>query len=288
MKKLLLFIALFSGIVFCCQKVDAKAKITINVNKTVMEQGDKVRIYGKIKPVQSKVLVKIRKAKSLNGKYKKVATDKTNKKGKYSKSITLQHTRYLRVSYIYNNKKIRSKKKTITVLMPFSLITPYVNESQISSVPEAYSLSPNAPWGFVHPGVDFIPNENLIPFQAVTDGYIINYTAAKESNQMGWHVGFGIEHLDYAPSYNFETFSSDDSVGQAQIANVFVQNGQFVNQGDLIGNLVYGGDNAHVDFGVGYGGSRVCPEPYFTEEAKASIMRLITKDHPTWPMCYSE
>ncbi|MFA6295929.1 MAG: hypothetical protein WC663_01100 [Patescibacteria group bacterium] len=291
MKKIIILsiILPLSFIFLHVSKAEAKAKITINVDKTEITQGEKVRIYGRIKPVQTKVLIKIKKAEQINGKYKKFTSTKTNKKGKYSKKVSLTSgIKYLRVTYLYNDKKIKSKKKTVTIFMPFSLVTPYVNESQIFSVPEAYSLSPNAPWGFVHPGVDFMIDATLIPFQAVTDGYITNYTAAKESGQMGWHVGFGIEHLDYTPAYNFETFSQDDAIGQMQIANVFVQDGQFVKQGDLIGNLVYGGESAHVDFGVGYGGSRVCPESYFTSDAQASIMRLITKDHPTWPMCYTE
>ncbi len=169
------------------------------------------------------------------------------------------------------------------------MITPYLNETDISSINEAFSNTESSPWGFKHVGIDFTPASDLIPIQAVADGTIEKLASSKSSGQQGWHTELCINHNPFLICYNFETFSSDDAVGQKQSTNIFVKNGDGVKQGNLIGKLVRGGDGAHLDLGIlrtGGSGARICPEPHFTEEAKASILRLIHKDHPTWKLCY--
>ncbi|MBI4009783.1 MAG: hypothetical protein HY361_01115 [Candidatus Aenigmarchaeota archaeon] len=168
-----------------------------------------------------------------------------------------------------------------------SIITPYLNETDISSINEAFSNTENSPWGFKHLGIDFMTSSDLVYFQAVTDGTITNLKTSKENEQQGWHTGLCIDHSPYLICYNFETFSSDQADGDRQKASIWVENGRHVKQGDIIGQLVYGGNGAHVDLGVIHlGKERSCPEPYFTEDAKTSILRLIHKDHPTWKLCY--
>lgn len=269
-------------------KEASAASVSIHTNRDRIAIGEEVTVSGIVIPRHKKIDVTVLGANSINGKYKEITTDKTNKKGKYSAVISPARTKYIKVYYLRNNKKINSSKKLITVSDELSIITPYVNEDEISSVNEAYSMSENAPWGFVHPGVDFMISSGTTPVQAVTDGVVINLAVEKEDNQMGWHAGFCIEYGDYAPCYNLETFSQDDAIGDLLTENVFISNDQIVKQGDVIANLIFGGDGSHIDFGIGYGGTRVCPEPYFTEEAQESIMYLITKDHPDWPMCYEE
>ncbi len=53
-----------------------------------------------------------------------------------------------------------------------SMITPYVNQSDMASVNEAFSSDDSTPWGFAHDGVDFFPIGNLKPFQAVCSGVV--------------------------------------------------------------------------------------------------------------------
>jgi len=191
---------------------------------------------------------------------------------------------------VWYYQKISSPKQDQSEDNPetgLTIITPYVNKSEISSINEAFSNSAGAPWGFVHAGIDFMTKKDLVPFQAVADGKITNSNYKQENNQQGWHYGFCIGHNDYLVCYNFETFSGADAVGPRQAANIFVKDGDEVKQGDIVGNLVHGGSGAHVDFGViPPGRERSCPEPYFTKEAKASVLRLIHKDHPAWNMCY--
>src|SRR5262249_9937714 len=52
-----------------------------------------------------------------------------------------------------------------------SIITPYVNSSDILTIPEAFGTDAStAPWGFAHAGLDLAANSDHIPFQAVTSG----------------------------------------------------------------------------------------------------------------------
>lgn len=264
------------------------ASISINTDRTRITTGEKVTISGVIKPKHRKVQVTILGANKINGKYKKITTDLTNKKGKYSAVISPSKTKYIKASYLRKGKKIASSKELITVSEELSMITPYLAESDISWVPEAYSDSENSPWGFVHGGVDFVIDSGSIPVQAVSDGTVSNIEIAKEETQMGWHVGYCIAYGEYSVCYNLETFSQDDAIGDLQTQNIFITEGQIVKQGDIIANLIYGGSGAHIDFGVGHGGTRVCPEPFFTEEARESVMRLITQSNSEWVMCYGE
>jgi len=76
------------------------------------------------------------------------------------------------------------------------------------------------------------------------------------------------------------------SDGNTQLANILVSVGQNVTQGDIIGNLYTVGDFAHVHFGLYENGVAICPEPYFTSQARNSILNLLRLIHPDASMCY--
>lgn len=166
-----------------------------------------------------------------------------------------------------------------------TVITPYFDESDVSSVNEAYSLNPNNPyWGFSHSGIDFMATKD-IRVQAVIDGTVSSVDTAKADGQMGWHTSLCINRGSEGVCYNLETFSSDQAIGDSQKAGMKVKEGDVVKKGDELGTLIHGGDGSHIDFGIITGGNRVCPEPYFTTSAKDSVLQLIHKDHPSWEMC---
>lgn len=168
-----------------------------------------------------------------------------------------------------------------------SVTTPFFAESDIISANEAYSMDPNNPyWGFAHPGVDFMA-DHTIRVQAAISGTIGNLTVAKDPGLMGWHAGFCIDTgTQYSICYNLETFSKDEAVGTQLQNGLKIQTGTQVNQGDHIADLVFGGSGAHIDFGIAGNGTRVCPEPYFTESARAMVLRIIHILQPSWPMCF--
>lgn len=174
----------------------------------------------------------------------------------------------------------------------FSLITPYVNSSDIVSV-TPFSSGSSSPWGWAHTGIDFMPLANTTPFRAAAPGVVRDVTLTSLT-YLGmlipvWQVNVIIEHDDtYSLVYAFETFSSKQTDGQIQLDMITVSKGQFVAQGDIIGTS-YVADPAvqvTVDFGVTRNGVRICPEGYFTSEAKNSILNLIHKNQPTWVFCF--
>jgi murein DD-endopeptidase MepM/ murein hydrolase activator NlpD len=261
------------------------AIIRIHSNRDKIATDEEVSIYGKILPRKSKVVVTVWGSLTSKGKYKKITTATTNKYGRYSVNLSPKRTKFFKVSYQKSGHRIQSNHKKVIVSDDLSIITPYANEYDITRA-GSYSSSENCPWGFAHPGLDFFIDVDSTPIQAVNEGVISNITIAKEDGQMGWHVAIMIEYGEYTSMYNLETFSQSDEIGALAEANLFVENGQIVKQGDIIANLINGADSAHVDFGVGYEGDRVCPEPYLTDEARDSVRRVLDIESPDWEICY--
>jgi murein DD-endopeptidase MepM/ murein hydrolase activator NlpD len=168
-----------------------------------------------------------------------------------------------------------------------SMLTPYLNNSDISSINEAFSSTSSAPWGFQHNGVDFFPTGNNKPFQAVASGTVDEVNLWQNNISSNWQVNVRIKvNPTYIVEYAFEPFSTSQTDGNTQRANISVSVGQTVVQGDAIGNLFTVNPGAHVHFGLLQNSISICPETYFTVSAKDSVLGLIHKDHPTWNMCY--
>lgn len=169
---------------------------------------------------------------------------------------------------------------------PVLLITPYVNESDMAKA-MGFSIDSNSPWGFAHTGVDFAPNGDLRAFRAVCSGTVDMVDLWQLETTLNWQVSVRLVcNARYSVIYAFEPMTSIEADGEMQLANILVVEGQSVAQGDLIGLLPYASPECHVDFGFYDGWDRACPEPFFTPEAKASILNLI---HVGWPganMCY--
>jgi murein DD-endopeptidase MepM/ murein hydrolase activator NlpD len=72
--------------------------------------------------------------------------------------------------------------------------------------------------------------------------------------------------------YHFEI---NGSIGEQERRNsILINAGDRVRAGQHIADLISLGGGAHVDFGVSYNGSRVCPKPYFSEEAAREFENL--------------
>lgn len=196
---------------------------------------------------------------------------------------------------------------------PPSLVTPYVNESDMASINEAFSSEGStSPWGFVHNGIDFSPIGNLKPFRAACSGVVDSVQLQQNNVTSNWQVNLLIVCNPYVLDPNvggyfppiavetiFEPRSTVQADGQTQLNNITVANGQAVTQGDVIGYLHTAGAGAHVHFGTIPFGSMlmsgayqvprisICPEPHLSLAANTSILNLL---HVVWPgagMCYS-
>lgn len=168
-----------------------------------------------------------------------------------------------------------------------SMLTPYLSNSDMASINEAFSSTSSAPWGFQHNGVDFFPAGNNKPFQAVASGTVEAVSLWQNNLTSNWQVNVRIKvNPTYSVEYAFESFSASRTDGNTQLANISVSVGQIVTQGNTIGNLLTVNPGAHVHFTLLLNSISICPENYFTVSAKDSLLALIHKDHPTWNMCY--
>ncbi|MHA2217875.1 MAG: M23 family metallopeptidase [Candidatus Hodarchaeales archaeon] len=152
----------------------------------------------------------------------------------------------------------------------FTMITPYVSSSDIRSI-----------WLFnndSHRGIDFQPSGNLIPFRAVSSGVIESIELMQLESTSNWQVEVEIKYNStYSAFYAFEPMTADQADGEIQLTNILFSVGQDVSQGDIIGYLYSAGEGAHVHFGLfkyipNGGDPTICPEPYFTPEARDSLL----------------
>ena len=163
------------------------------------------------------------------------------------------------------------------------LVAPYVNEADMREVNDYFNAQySEEPWGRIHDGLDFDPGGNLKPFQAACAGRV------KKLYKFDDQVMLLIDcNSTYTVGYNFE--SQAPNTGQAQFDNILVSEGQLVAQGEVVGNL-YSAENpedAHVHFTLYKNAVPICPEPYFTQTARDSILNLIAVVHQEVIMCKS-
>ena len=164
------------------------------------------------------------------------------------------------------------------------LITPYANEADIDELRNGLSTDDESPpWKYVHDGFDIYPKESLKPFQAVCDGRV-RYIYFHDQGAIVW--------LDcnatYTLEYNFETQKSGTEAIQKD--NIKVAEGQTVRKGDIIGNL-YMPDTGtvhdpHVHFSFFENWVPICPQPYFSTAAAASMLKLLRRTYPGADLCY--
>jgi hypothetical protein len=176
-----------------------------------------------------------------------------------------------------------------TLASTISMITPYVNETDINpTLLGVFCSSDDCPLGFAHNGLDLHATGDLKPFQAVCSGVVENVELMQLPTTLHWQVAVSLKYNDmYLAWYAFEPMTTVQSDGETQLANTLVSEGQTVSQGDIIAYLYTAhAEYAHVHFMLVKNGVAVCPEPYFTSEARDSILSLVNEAHPGWNMCY--
>ena len=166
---------------------------------------------------------------------------------------------------------------------PPDLVTPYVNESDMRDINDYFNAQYDMlPWGRIHDGLDIDPNGNLRPYQSVCAGRVRKIYVF--DNQVTLIIDCD---ETYSVDYNFETQAPN--TGQIQLDNILVSEGQEVAQGQVIGYL-YSAENpdrAHVHFTLYQDAVPICPEPFFTPAARASILNLLAVVHSDGLICRS-
>jgi hypothetical protein len=119
-----------------------------------------------------------------------------------------------------------------------------------------------------HDGIDFVPNQTLLPVYASTDGMV---TALNRDYP---HNGTLVQSVrinyneDYYIAINFEPYTDDVLIASQQKDNITVQLMQHVNKGDVIGYLVVPGNTGfpHIHWGIGQSSSAttLCPSDFLS------------------------
>ena len=172
-----------------------------------------------------------------------------------------------------------------TISMP----TPYLNSDDIAYIWNIYREDTG------HRGLDFSPvdplQKQLIPFQAVFSGVVevVALHVIVVGGTSYWHVNLKLV-LDaiWSAWYAFEPMLPIRQAGEFQLQKIAVSEGDQVQEGDILGELynatAEGG--SHVHFTLNINDEPVCPKPYFSPQARMSIMEIIHRGHPDWDMCY--
>jgi hypothetical protein len=148
-----------------------------------------------------------------------------------------------------------------------NLLTPYKNEADMDPRINPFSSS--------HSGLDFWPNGEGRSFQAVSPGKVEWVKREKLDTTNNYQVNILIRYNNtYHLNYVFEPMTNLESDGDIQLSLIHVKAGDTLKAGDIIGELNVKNTGSHVDFGVIKNWNRICPYPYFSEAAKASIERL--------------
>lgn len=136
-------------------------------------------------------------------------------------------------------------------------------------------------------GEGVIDIRGRVPFQAVCEGVVRKVEKKFNDGNGFWQVNLVIKYnTDFKVQYVFEPFSSLESDGDFQMDNILVSKGDEVNQGQLIGYLLYRRPGAHVDFSLNRNGDEICPESFFTAAACQAIYAILHDTIPNAKMCY--
>jgi len=119
-----------------------------------------------------------------------------------------------------------------------------------------------------HNGIDFTINStaNIIASCNMT----VNDIVLVYNDIFGyWQAGVSFDINDaFELLIAFENFNVNETAGQQQLDAIVIEIGQFVTQGELIGQLLYLSPATHIHYSLQKNGLAVCPYLYFSSEAK--------------------
>ena len=168
-----------------------------------------------------------------------------------------------------------------------SLISPYVNYADMASIQKGFGCNVVSPWQD-HSGLDIVPAGNLMPFRAMAAGKVVEVNATRNQGNNLWMTSVIVKYNStYRILYAFENLTPDEADRDIQLANLSVTPGQMVTQGEILGRLhTVPSTYYHVHISLIKNGERICPDPYFTADARTGINNLIHVNYPALQMCY--
>lgn len=166
----------------------------------------------------------------------------------------------------------------------------YENQSDNLAVNEAFSNTESSPWGFAHDGFDFFLKNNSAVLAAAPGQIVeISYTDNGEGYDNRYWVTIKIRfNASLDIGYNFESWTTNAEDWESQKSMISVQEGDWVEIGQVIGYFLNAGGGGHIHFDVYEGNEKPCLTKYFSSEGYSEIMSLIHSYHPDWDLCYTE
>jgi murein DD-endopeptidase MepM/ murein hydrolase activator NlpD len=164
----------------------------------------------------------------------------------------------------------------------------YANRSDMYGYFEGYSETADCPWGFVHNGIDYFFYNNS-PVIAAAPGYVEDVSWRENPNTTlnMYNIYVAIRfNATILVRYTFEPFTHVVGDQDKQLSMLTVQEGDWVQKGDVIGRFLHVEDAAHVHFGVTSGNDWLDPEPFFGVSDHTEILGLIGTYHPGWNLSY--
>ena len=174
---------------------------------------------------------------------------------------------------------------------PILTLPPYVDQTQIAGLLWPYCDSGDCPPPLqTHDGLDFTPNEDLVPFQASAPCQVTDVADFLNGGNGFYQVNVMMSCSDnqrHGLIYAFEPMTDSTVDRDTQLANIDVQIGQVVAPGDVIGRLVQGQAYAHVHFGIWENWQQTCPEPFLSTPVRTELRDLIQSEsgHEDWEIC---
>lgn len=165
---------------------------------------------------------------------------------------------------------------------------PYSNRSDILAFNGGYSESDNCPWGDEHNGIDFIfaNNSDVV---AVAPGKV-EHISLIDWGPYTWHryiISVNIRfNATITIEYGFEpiTNSTEEQLQQLEMMNI--QNGSWVEKGDIIAKFLRANEWAHIHFGVYDDNIARDPTLFMGTTDYNELLAMVHDFHPTWNISY--
>jgi len=164
----------------------------------------------------------------------------------------------------------------------------YANRSDMYDWRGGYSETTDCPWGRIHNGIDFFFYNNS-PVIAAAPGYVedVSWRENPDTTLNMYNIYVAIRfNATITVRYTFEPFTHVVGDQDRQLSILAVHKGDWVQKGDLIGQLLVVEDSAHIHFGVVSGNEWIDPKPFYGESDLVEIMGFIHIYQPDWDISY--
>ena len=138
---------------------------------------------------------------------------------------------------------------------------------------------------FYHNGIDFGFNDTT-QILAPCAAHVMDVKFWYNDKGGHWQTNVRLQlNQQWMQEIVFESWATNQSLGQQQADAIVVKQGDKLQQGQVIGNLLSQGTGCHIHFGLLSNNNAVCPYSYFSPQAKAAFDGYFTKYNSTASVC---